>query len=162
MNEYKINTVRFAYAAPCKQYQTEVVNKEAYYKAGKQLFLNFVEQAKNNHKTINVDCNHIPICYFTKEEKQLIKEVCNNYELYCSFYCDDPALDIMPDLTAISCFGVNQPIDLKQFNDLTEVYKYLRQEQIKPLSLKNQTGKCKECMQFECLKCQGGCLSFVS
>ena len=162
MKEYHINNIRCSYAAPCKQYQTKIINKEQYYTEGKEIFLNFVRILRENGRVFETDCNHIPICYFTNEEKRLLQSTCMNYDLLSSFFCESPALDIMPDMTGIACFGINQPIDLKQFKNIYEVNKYIRNEQIKSLRLKNQIGKCMECAQFDCLKCQGGCLSFVS
>lgn len=149
---FDIKNIRVSYVAPTKQY--EVDNKDIYYLNGKEQFLNFCKQAKELNISIGLDCNKIPICYFSEEEKILVKEVCREINTFCN-----PVLDITPDFKAASCFGTYNLIDLSNFKDVEEVNRYFLFNKYYHLTQINRSfGKCKDC---DDLICQGGCLAFA-
>ena len=63
-----LSTVRASIASPGGKYQIYRDKKQLYYALLKQTFMKFVEQAEQNNITINLDCNQIPICFFTEKE----------------------------------------------------------------------------------------------
>jgi hypothetical protein len=103
-----------------------------------------------------MDCGHIPMCYFTAEEKEIVESICDNlYQDFC-----EPVIDITPEFKATACFGSYDPIDIRDFNDLTEVQRYLMYKKNVPKALSNNQGKCSTCKKHKLLQCQGGCLGF--
>ena len=70
-----------------------------------------------------MDCNHIPECYFSKEEILFIKQNCENIFNDCD-YCE-PCIDITADFKASSCFGTyDSLIDCSLFNTCEELKNY--------------------------------------
>ena len=154
-NKFNFSKIRCSYVAPACQYQG--VNKTEYYNNAKPLFLNFVKDCKKNNIQINLDCNHIPFCYFSSEEKELMNGTVGGWHNLCN-----PVIDITPDFKATSCFGAYELIDLNNFNTLEEVENYCLFKKMYPRRLQNNEGKCAECQKFINLSCQGGCLAFTN
>ena len=144
---------RCSYVAPTKI--EDFSDKEKYYLKGKDLFLSFCRDMNKYNLSIDLDCNKIPLCYFSQEELDLINKTCSNYNSVCN-----PAVDINMDFTVTSCFGAYDPINLFDFNNYSELERYLFAKKVLPKIFSNNSGRCKDCQQFEKLICQGGCLAF--
>lgn len=157
VNRYHLTHIRCSVVSPAACYESWRSNKEGYYKMMKPIFLKFCEDAKKNNCILNMDCGRIPSCYFTTEEMELVKEVCNRYE---QEFCE-PVVDITPDFKATACFGSYDPVDLRDFNDLIELERYLLMKKSYPRIIANCTGKCTTCKKHQLLQCQGGCLGFA-
>ena len=163
INNYNIPAARFSVCAPsinnCK-------NKDEYYLSMKETVLCFISEGKKRNLLLIADCNQIPTCYYTESELNFLKQAQIFPELY--FKICEPAINISPNFTASSCFGIgsgnnrneSREIDCKQFKNLEELEFYLTNKKIVPKILNNNSGKCKDCKDFELLKCQGGCLGF--
>lgn len=146
-----IKIVRMSVTAPInEQYKN---NKFQYYTLMKPKFYNFILEAKKRNILISYDCNQIPLCFFTAEEQALILSL-GKYESICS-----PTIDITPNFFATSCFGVYNPIDCSNFNNLEELNNYFQGEIYKKLE-KNNSYPCGQCKKLLYKQCQGGCLSF--
>ena len=152
--QYNYQQIRASCVAPACSFAN--LKKDEYYNLMKPIFLNFVNLAKKNNITINLDCNIIPICYFTDAEKELILNQCTDFHSWC-----EPVIDITPDFRATSCFGVYNPINLENFQNLQEVSRYMLLHEMYEKTLKNDMEKCKTCKSFLNLSCQGGCLGFT-
>ena len=120
--------------------------------------MKFVEQAEQNNITINLDCNQIPICFFTEKEQQYIDKHCNNF-IKDDFHCEPP-IDILMDSQAISCFGNYQPINYKNFNNIYELGNYFFFKINSDAINQNNTELCTKCELYQHQTCQGGCLAF--
>lgn len=151
--EYGKDRIRCSYVAPTCEYSN--VDKKQYYTNAKELFIPFVKKAKSLGIRINLDCNKIPLCYFTSEE---FAEFCETVEGWNSF-CN-PVVDISPDMKGTACFGAYNLVDLTQFNNLEEAERYLLLKEMYPRALNNGSGGCCDCDKFKNLSCQGGCLAF--
>lgn len=151
--KYGLKKIRCSYVAPTCNYSNSI--KEEYYKTAKTLFLNFVKDCNNANIDIHLDCNHIPLCYFSEEEKVLLNKNVSGWHNLCN-----PVIDITPDMKATACFGAYDLIDLNQFDNIQEAENYFLLKKMYPKRLLNFEGACKECKKFNNLSCQGGCLAF--
>ncbi|MBO7209492.1 MAG: hypothetical protein J6V44_00565 [Methanobrevibacter sp.] len=150
---YKTN-VRCSFVAPTCDYTH--VNKDEYYKQAKIIFLDFMNKAKEYGVKVRLDCNHVPECYFSEEELEEFKKYIENWHPVCH-----PVVDITADMKATACFGSYDPVDINQFENLSELTEYLQNEKMCPLQEKNSSGNCSFCEKFKDKSCQGGCLAFA-
>ena len=153
--KYNKEYIRASYVAPTCEFSD--VDKDDYYMEAKEIFLPFVQKAKESGVKIHLDCNHIPECYFTEEELSLISPIVDGFHSYC-----EPVVDITPDFQGTACFGAYKLFDLSKFDNLADVERYLRYKRLYPLAESNIDGKCKTCPKHENLSCQGGCLAFAN
>ena len=131
-------------------------NKEKYYTSMKARCLSFMQNAKQRNLKITYDCNQIPLCLFSEEEKELVLSLGDRIEK-CS-----PVIDITPDFKATCCFGVyDTPLDCSHFDNIDELTNYFESKMILK-TINNNTFMCKDCEKISLMKCQGGCLSFSS
>lgn len=151
--KYSFERIRTSYVAPTCQFSD--VDKDEYYTSAKDIFIPFVEKAKSLGIRVGIDCNHIPLCYFTDEEKESIMCATENWHSYCN-----PVVDITPDMKGTSCFGAYDLVDLSRFDNIQEAERYLMFKKMYPKAKANSGGKCADCSKFENLSCQGGCLAF--
>lgn len=150
---YKQKNIRCSVVAPTNKLKT--TDKFQYYTENKEIFLNFLTDAEKYNIIVDMDCNKIPLCYFTDKEQKFILKQTTQYQAFC-----DPVIDINYNLTAVSCFGTNIPVDITQFQNLSHLNRYFQIKQIAPLIEKNKIDMCQNCKKMEILECQGGCLSF--
>lgn len=121
VDQYQLSELRCSVVAPGGCYQQFKYNKKYYYNSLKPIFLNFCQNALIHKCKLYLDCNHIPMCYFTETEKKLLYATCNNlYDDFC-----EPTIDFTPDLRASSCFGAYDLIDINQFHTLSELRRFL-------------------------------------
>jgi len=151
--EFNYRVIRCSYVAPTCKYKG--VDKNTYYLQAKQMFMDFANVCKENNIDINLDCNNVPVCYFTEDELIDLQHV-HNWKTRC-----EPVVDITPDMKATACFGAYDLVDLNQFDNLEEAENYLLFKKIYPKRIANCAGKCADCKKFQNLSCQGGCLAFV-
>ena len=157
VDRFHLNHLRTSVVSPAAQYAKYRGDKEAYYQMMKPIFLKFCEQAKEHNCRLGMDCGHIPMCYFNQEERHIVEEICDNlHQDFC-----EPVVDITPDFKATACFGSYHPVDIRDFDDLIQLERYLLVESSLPRVKANCTGKCSTCKKHDLLKCQGGCLGFA-
>lgn len=157
VDRYKLDHLRTSVVSPAAQYEEWRYDKEGYYKSIKPIFLQFVKDAVRHNCRLNMDCGHIPMCYFNREETELLTSICDNlYQEWC-----DPVVDITPEFKATACFGSYDPIDIRDFDTLFELERYMLLKKNYPKAQANCTGKCSTCKKHENLQCQGGCLGFA-
>ncbi|MBQ2736679.1 MAG: radical SAM protein [Clostridia bacterium] len=113
------------------------------------------------------DCNTVPHCIFTEEEREFIRtmpydspmerELLLGNNAVCS-----PIIDIYPDGTATRCFGCYDDLkaDIKDFRSLSDLsnffFKEIDAKRVHTLS----RPECKDCYDFKTFKCYGGCLCY--
>jgi hypothetical protein len=158
--------IRCSVVCPGGCYQKEWKHqnkKEEYYKLLKSSFMEFVENAIKRKVILSLDCNQIPYCYFSDEERQ---KILNVIEFTPTTVCK-PAVDINSNLEVSSCFGTydidkeNKKILITDFKNVNELRDYLFFSKNVPKIEKNNGGQCNECDFYKMKQCQGGCLSFV-
>lgn len=157
VDKYHLDHIRTSVVSPAACYECWRTDKERYYQMMKPIFLEFCENAVKHHCRLNLDCGRIPMCYFNREETELITSICDNIE---QGFCE-PVVDIKPDFKATACFGSYDPIDIRDFENLLELERYLLLKKSYPRAEANCTGKCSTCKKHKLLQCQGGCLGFA-
>lgn len=111
------------------------------------------------------DCNKLPVCMLTDEERQTLLQLCNHQQIsnILSEYSNcEPVLDILQDLTAVRCFGLSDvlKVNIEGFETIED----LRQFFVGQIDVFAHTvtydEKCKNCYERLCRKCSGGCLAY--
>lgn len=157
VERYRLPRLRVSVTAPGGVYTGWRAKKEEYYSRMKPIFLQFCKDAKEHGIHLGSDCNHIPECYYTKSELDLVAEVLEDRP---QGFCQ-PVVDITPDFRATACFGSYDPVDCAQFEDLMQLERYLLLKKSYPRMCANATGRCAGCSNHDLLICQGGCLGFA-
>lgn len=158
VEKYHLTHARVSVVSPAAQYASYRNDKEAYYEMMKPIFVQFCEEAIKHDCRVCIDCGHIPMCYFSMEEREIVLSICDHYE---QELCH-PVVDITSDFRATACFGAYEPVDIRDFDDLIQLEDYLFIRHSIPRIEANCTGKCTTCRKHELLKCQGGCLGFAN
>lgn len=159
VDRYNLRELRCSVASPGGQYTKWRQAKNEYFLKMKPIFLNFCKEAQKRKVRLDLDCGHIPICYFNTEELQLIEEVCCRKLNYIN--CN-PILDITPDLKVTPCFGSYEPVPLDFEKNWDGIWRHTLYYHNIPKALKNNQGNCNNCHKLQELECQGGCLAFAS
>jgi hypothetical protein len=113
------------------------------------------------------DCNVIPACYYTDEEKSFLKRLPYFSERERALLLGEtpvcsPIVDIYPDKTATRCFGCSNEIrvkinDFKSIHDLKN-YFFMWVDSKKVHTPSRE--ECKSCYKFNTFACFGGCLCY--
>lgn len=155
VDTYEVSVIRMSAVAPTNDVQK--ANKEVYYESLKEKVLSFVKKAELRNIKISFDCNQIPSCFFSKKEWSMILSVSESKigPKLCK-----PVIDITPDFYASGCFGTYSLVDCRKFHSFQALSNYILYNNTVPLTLHNNSGKCKTCDFHTTLACQGGCLAF--
>ena len=157
VDKYHLDHIRCSVVSPGGIYIPWREKKEEYYNIMKPIFIQFCKDAIKHHCRLGMDCGHIPMCYFTLEEKEIVQEACDGlYQDFC-----EPVIDITTDFRATACFGAYDPVDIRDFNDVMELHRFLLAKKTLPRASANCTGRCSTCKKHKLLQCQGGCLGFA-
>jgi len=157
VDKYHINHLRTSVVSPGGCYAALRSDKEKYYMDMKPVFIEHCKNAIKHNCRLCMDCGHIPMCYFTMEEREIVEQICDNlYQDFC-----EPVVDITPEFKATACFGSYDPIDIRDFDNLIELERYLMAKKNLPKAEANGTGRCSTCKRHKMLQCQGGCLGFA-
>jgi len=152
-----VNHIRTSVVSPGGCFAKMRNDKEKYYMDMKPIFLEHCRNAIKHRCKLNMDCGHIPECYFTEEETEIVRAAC---EMPPNSFCE-PVVDITADFRATSCFGAYDPVDIRDFDNIFELERYLLAKKVLPKAEKNRYGRCSSCKKHELLQCQGGCLGFA-
>ena len=123
------------------------------------------------------DCNFIPECAFTKDEREgllgakdvLYTAVSDRYTnafwervIFCEFNNCTPVIDILPDLRAIRCFGLSEHTkqDIRDYKNIEELGMYYINTVDRPACELWTEDVCKDCYSRETGRCSCGCLLF--
>lgn len=159
---YNIDAIRTAVTCPDGKLKSMQNNKNKYFQSCIDIFIDFCKKAIDENIKINMDCCAIPLCYFDKTQKEIIKKACGFYpNLHENITLCIPHIDIHPDLTATHCFMRPEIISIKDFKIPDDLYDYINNNWIIPLHNNMKYGKCNNCNMFNDNKCQGGCLRFA-
>lgn len=114
------------------------------------------------------DCNAIPECVYTEEEKELLESLpfANQFERdifmgkrsVCS-----PVIDLYPDKTAARCFGCYGMgrVPVSDFLSLGDLRNYFFKEIDARLVHSYPSEGCKSCYKNKVFGCFGGCLCYL-
>lgn len=174
IRKYNVHyNLRVAIAAPT-DVNTIKLGGVTYFKLFKDYVKQFLYDICAAGGIPSFDCSAIPSCIYTEEEyntlKNMLEDTCIRYKKKYGIRhsnaldakpCIAP-IDILPDLTAVRCFGLSKysrvPIEnfcnkeeLRNFYDNTiECYKYNTASSV----------ECLDCNKRKNKQCVGGCLAF--
>lgn len=160
--QYGISTIRASVVCPDGKFKNMQGNREAYFKNSVEPFIAFCRQAIDNGIKISMDCCKIPACYFTEEQKNIVRNAClmyPNIDGNIDFICM-PHIDIHPDLSVTHCFMRPEQIYMTDFDTPEELSSYVYNKWILPMHEGMRYGKCESCNLFSGMICNGGCLRF--
>ncbi|MBO5287154.1 MAG: radical SAM protein [Clostridia bacterium] len=163
VKKYSIKRVRLSVVIP---HNKEMGGIKYFIRMKRTLFALYKEL-----KALNVcpcyDCNAIPECVYTEEEKEILSTLPfkNRYEReifmgkrsVCS-----PVIDIYPDLSATRCFGCYdmERVRIEEFNNITDLRNYFFMKIDARLVHSYAWDKCKTCYKHKTFGCFGGCLCY--
>ena len=113
------------------------------------------------------DCNRPPYCIWDDEEKKWLEEYVAKYpgrhtNLTSTYSFCVPAIDILPDLQAVRCFGMSDflKVPIFDFKSVSDIINYFQNE-IDSVAYKLPTCEdCKECHEFKVRHCIGSCIGY--
>lgn len=122
------------------------------------------------------DCNKMPVCMFAQEEKKAGVDMVNTLprnRLRFRGHSGDssilsenagcsPVVDILPDLTAVRCFGLSEHtrIPICDFRSVQDLRNYYREEFDFYGSKVYSKESCRDCYLRKTHRCTAGCLAY--
>ena len=168
LKRYHLHKLRISITVPDFT-KNDNVNIIEYFKSKKQFILKFLKDMDTIQVVPYYDCNKPPMCIWTEEESEWIKEYVQKYTteestLYGSHSFCQPVIDILPDLSAVRCFGMSdfEKVKIDNFkcaSDLRYYFIGLIDECAYKFSAETE---CKECYERKIQKCSAGCMGFKS
>lgn len=148
-----------------------------YFQAMKLVSMRFVCDMIRCGVITGFDCNFLPSCVLTKDERDsvmaakevfhaaLSKRYSNEFwqrSIVCEMHNCTSVIDILPDLRAIRCFGLSEYTkrDIRDFRSIKELRNYYITTVDRPAISLSTSEKCVDCYERECGACSGGCLLF--
>ena len=148
-----------------------------YFSEMKPVAIRFVGDMIRCGTITGFDCNFIPDCAFTKDEREGLKgakdviysAMAKRFSptfwervIFCETNNCSPVIDVLPDLQVIRCFGLSQHTkrNLSDFRNIDELRKhYISTVDSIACNVCTQDS-CKDCFSHELGRCSCGCLLF--
>lgn len=138
-----------------------------YFKRMKQTAFNLFRQLDHLGCMPAYDCNGMPVCVTTDEEKIWLRDFwkyekkvgpCNLTECH---KCN-PVIDVLPNLDVVRCFGVSSVLktSLNKFENMRQLRGYFVHEIDSLMNLIPSNPECINCLYKNTSTCDGGCLAF--
>ena len=115
------------------------------------------------------DCNHPPYCIWTDEEKQWLEAYVAKYmsgpcKLTSECSRCIPAIDILPNLQAVRCFGMShfKKVPISEVRNIPDLYSMFKKEVDSFACLLPASEECKNCIEWKARRCMGGCIGYKS
>lgn len=170
LQRYGYHHVRVSISVPNMDDQRNQ-NAHHYFENMKPQIKRFFHELLRNDIVPNFDCNKIPSCMITSEERKEFAEYLlrpgvskarNKSNLFSDSVGCSPVVDILQDLTAVRCFGLSehtkQPIS--QFSGIRELKSYYLRTIDAYACSTAYSSMCASCHYRNVARCYGGCLAF--
>lgn len=166
LQRYDIHRLRTSITVPDFS-SGSVLDAMEYFKKRKKFLLQFYKDMDSIQVLPYSDCNRPPYCIWDDEEKQWLEEYVAKFPNRHSNLTDPcsmcvPAIDILPDLRAVRCFGMSDflKVPISDFNGVSDLTNYFINE-IDASAYKLPTCEdCKECHEFMTRHCIGSCIGY--
>ena len=136
-----------------------------YFKGIKAEVLIFFQELKLHGIIPFLDCNIFPACLITYEDLEQFEDWGKDNPLMVlktvgTNCC--PVIDILPDCTAVRCFGLSEytKVDINNFSTITDLRNYYLRTIDAYAANSTYDSKCNTCYKFKTMKCSGGCLIY--
>ena len=113
------------------------------------------------------DCNHPPYCIWTDEEKGWLEAYVARYPgSRGSLISHDskcvPAVDILPNLQAVRCFGMSDfiKVPIADFRNAADLNSFFLNEIDSNACRISSCSECRDCYDRKTMHCYAGCIGF--
>lgn len=164
LKQFDLKSVRTSISVPNDL--TYLANPLNYFNIMKPHVLEFFSKLKETHIIPFFDCNAMPVCIWSEDERTRIlqdfPEVKNKTNIFNTYVSCCPIIDILPDLTIIRCFGLSEHTKKKisDFKNIEEARNYYARTIDSFACNSCHSKECISCYERETGKCNGGCLCF--
>lgn len=164
LRKYNFKSVRTSISVPNDL--THLANPLNYFDVMKPQVLEFFSKLKEADVLPFFDCNAMPACIWSEEERNHIlkefPEAKNRTNIFNTVISCSPIIDILPDLTIIRCFGLSEhtKMNIHDFKNIAEARNYYARTIDSFACNACHSEDCFSCHEREVGKCNGGCLCF--
>ena len=163
LKEFPNDRLRVSISVP----NTENYNYEPleYFQKIKPKIFEYFRELKKLGTIPFLDCNIFPACLVTAEELSEFDawgidnpfSILKNRQTNCT-----PVIDILPDYTAVRCFGLSEytKVSIKDFASIMDLRNYYIRTIDAYAINTNYNEKCDSCYKYKTMKCSGGCLIY--
>lgn len=166
VKRYGFNRLRLAITVPNREEKREE-SSIAYFKRMKPITFKLFRKLQELNCMPNYDCNGMPVCVTTDEEKEWLKEFwkyekCAGRTNITDCHKCSPVIDVLPNLDVVRCFGLSDSLktNLSKFETMNQLRGYFRHEIDNLMSLIPSNEECVNCLYKNTGSCDGGCLAF--
>lgn len=162
LKELNLKKVRVSVVIP----QDKSAGAFSYFNKMKGTLLSFCRALKEIGVSPCYDCNAIPECVYTNEEKELLSSLKYLNEHERRIFIGEasvcaPIVDIYPDLTASRCFGMSEyKVKIEDFKSISDLKNHFFYEIDTKIVHKLSKGECESCYKQGVFGCFGGCLCY--
>jgi hypothetical protein len=168
LKRYNMHHVRTSIAVPNTR-DKRAQDPIGYFQRMKPHVLKFFRELKENNIMPTFDCNLMPLCIPTYEELYWLESFKDlesmtkgkKYNLTDGCNCS-PVIDILPDLTAVRCFGMSdqEKVPICDFANIMELRNYFINYYDSYAFKISSHDICRQCNERKRMRCTGGCLAF--
>ena len=139
----------------------------AYFKRMKKTLLDFYRELSLLGACPCYDCNAIPECVFSEEEKDFLSTLPHESQFEREIFMGkrsvcSPVIDLYPDKTATRCFGMydSKRVKIDEFKSINDLKNYFFKEIDCRLVNTPSCKECESCYGYKTFGCFGGCLAY--
>ena len=166
LQRYQLHRLRFSLTVPDFSSRIEDDQLE-YFQKRKPFLLEFYRKMDSIKVLPYSDCNHTPYCIWTDKEKEWLEDYVSRYpEINSNLisHCSRcfPAVDILPSLHAIRCFGMSDylKVPITDFRDIPDLTAFFQNEIDSNAYKLSANEKCKNCYERKVRNCVPGCMGY--
>lgn len=166
LNRYDLHRVRISLTVPDFS-DGSCTQSLPYFKQHKAFLLRFIQDLDKANILPYYDCNKPPYCIWDADERSSLEQIVKKYHVSESnlignkSYCY-PVIDILPDLTAVRCFGMSSfnKVKIQDFESVPDLASYFLNT-VDACAYKLAADEmCKTCYQMKTRHCAAGCMGF--
>ncbi|NTV90528.1 MAG: radical SAM protein, partial [Clostridiales bacterium] len=174
VKEFQVNSVRVSISVPSRESLGED-DALSHFRKMKPVVLNFTRELVKWGVIPGFDCNFMPLCILTEEEQKELFGIKEFFKRHMDF--DDsfwersivsevqtcsPVVDILPDLTAVRCFGLSEYTkqNIRDFSGMSELMEYYVNNIDRCSRDYYSSPECKDCFKRRNRKCSAGCYTY--
>lgn len=167
LTRHNLHRVRMSVTVPNMD-EGKKANSLTYLKSRKDYILKFITDCADHDVAPYYDCNIIPQCVWSDEQKQTIEAIISKFKLKNTNLRGDhsfcrPVVDILPNLTAVRCFGTSDftKVAIEDFRCLSDLQNYYVNLVDCHMTSCMKEDACRGCYERKTLRCTAGCMAFA-
>jgi hypothetical protein len=175
VKEFQCDTIRMSISVPSRNNLKCGDDALTHFRKMKPIVLEFTAELCALGVIPGFDCNFMPQCVLTEDEKRKLSNIKNFFiermdrdqhfwqrSIISGIQSCSPVVDILPDLTSVRCFGLSEytKVNIQDFKNIEELEKYYTDTIDKVSRAFYFSEECKECFMRKNGKCTAGCLTY--